>query len=204
MNKSATYFDYCFDEEKVRAALQDFAARLLTVPQRVRIMLAQAGALELEHQDYVDERIGRVRISARTVFSSDRFLFHKTTNRRLYNDELHAARNAGCDDALFFNENAELTEGAVHNVFVVKEGIWRTPPISCGLLPGTCRAQILREQSNAHEAIVTLDDLLHADAIYLCNIAFGDLPGCTFTRGVLGRPSPNRAGHDLVARPIFS
>lgn len=138
--------------------------------------LAQNGTLQVEHRDYVEERFGRVRISGRTVFSNDRFLFHKTTNRRLYEDEFVAARNAGCDDALFFNEKGELTEGAVHNIFVVKDGIWRTPPISCGLLPGTCRAQILRERLDAYEAVLTLDDLVHAESIYLCNSVRGIYP----------------------------
>jgi para-aminobenzoate synthetase / 4-amino-4-deoxychorismate lyase len=173
MKQSAAYFGYCFEEREVRALLQDLAGRLPSAPQRVRMTLSREGALELEHQDYIDERFGRVQISGRTVFSGNRFLFHKTTNRRPYDEEFLAARKARCDDRLFFNEKGELTEGAAHNVFVVKDGIWQTPPISCGLLPGTCRAQILRERPNACEAILTLDDLLHADAIYLCNSVRG-------------------------------
>jgi len=173
MKESAEYFEFCFDERKVRCALQDLAARLPSQPQRVRMTLAQDGTLELGHGDYVEEQFGRVRISRRAVFSNDRFLFHKTTNRRPYEDEFVAARNARYDDALFFNEKGELTEGTVHNVFVVKDGIWRTPPVCCGLLPGTCRAQILRERREACEAVLTLDDLVRADSIYLCNSVRG-------------------------------
>jgi len=176
MKGSAEYFNFCFDEGRVRSVLQSLAARLPSTPQRVRVTLTQEGTLELQHQEYVDERFGRVRISTRAVSRDDRFLFHKTTNRRLYDEEWVAARNAGCDDALFFNEKGELTEGARHNVFVVKDGVWRTPPISCGLLPGTCRAQILREQPDACEAILTLDDVVHADSIYLCNSVRGIYP----------------------------
>jgi len=173
MKDSAEYFGFRFDGLKIREALQDQAAQFPSAPQRVRITLAQDGALEIEHRDYVDERFGRVRISNRRTSSSDRFLFHKTTNRRLYDEESVAARKAGFDDALFFNERGELTEGAIHNVFVVKDGVWKTPPVSCGLLPGTARAQILREQPSAREAVLTLDDLLHADEIYLCNSVRG-------------------------------
>ena len=184
MKESAEYFDFCFDERKVRRALQDLAARLPSAPQRLRMTLTQEGTVKLQHQEYVDERFGRVRISTRTVSRSDRFLFHKTTNRQLYDDEWVAARNAGCDDALFFNEKGELTEGARHNVFVVKDGVWRTPPISCGLLAGTGRAQILREQVEACQAILTLDDLLHADGIYLCNSVRGIYPVALSLDGV--------------------
>jgi len=176
MRESAEYFGFRFDDRKVRKSLQELAAQLPNAPQRVRITLAQDGTLEMEHRDYVDERFGRVRISNRVISSSDRFLFHKTTNRSLYDEEASAARKANYDDVLFFNERGDLTEGSIHNVFVVKGGIWRTPPVSCGLLPGTCRAQILRERPSACEALLTLDDLIHADRVYLCNSVRGIYP----------------------------
>jgi len=173
MRDSAEYFGFHFNEPKIRKALDDLAPRFPRTPQRVRITLSQEGKLEIEHRDYVDEQFGRVRISNRPTSSSDRFLFHKTTNRRIYDEEFAAARSAGLDDALFVNERGELTEGAIHSVFVVKDGAWKTPPVSCGLLPGTFRAQILREQSSARETILTLDDILGADEIYLCNSVRG-------------------------------
>lgn len=176
MRESAEYFGFRFNEQNIRKALEDLASRFTRAPQRVRITLAQDGTLEIEHRDYRDQRFGRVRISNRRVSSNDRFLYHKTTNRRLYDEEFSAAQKAKCDDALFFNEKGELTEGAIHNVFVVKDGVWRTPPVSCGLLPGTARAQTLRERPDACEAILILDDLLHADGIYLCNSVRGVYP----------------------------
>lgn len=176
MRDSAEYFGFRFNEQEIRKALEDLAARFARMPQRVRITLAPDGTLEIEHRDYRDQRFGRVRISNRRFSSNDRFLYHKTTNRRLYDEEFTTTRRAQCDDALFFNEQGELTEGAIHNVFVVKDGVWRTPPVSCGLLPGTARAQILRERPDAREAILTIDDLLHADGIYLCNSVRGMYP----------------------------
>jgi para-aminobenzoate synthetase / 4-amino-4-deoxychorismate lyase len=173
MRQSADYFGFQFDESAIRLALHNLAATFSDRPQRIRVILDSNGALEIEHREYHDERFGRVRISSRAVSSTDRFLFHKTTNRAFYNAEAAAARDAGFDDTLFFNERGELTEGSIHNVFVVKDGIWRTPPISCGLLPGTCRAQVLRDQPSAREEILTMEDLVQADAIYLCNSVRG-------------------------------
>jgi para-aminobenzoate synthetase / 4-amino-4-deoxychorismate lyase len=196
MKESAEYFDFCFDEFKVRSALQNLTARLTSAPQRVRMTLGRDGTLELEHRDYIDERFGRVRISNQPVSSTDRFLFHKTTNRGLYDSEILVARRARCDDALFFNEKGELTEGTIHNVFVVKDGIWRTPPVSCGLLPGTCRGQILRDRPNACEVTLGLNDLLEADGIYLCNSVRGMYPVVLSLEEVLekaaNRTSPAR------------
>jgi hypothetical protein len=72
-----------------------------------------------------------------------------------------------------FNERGELTEGCIHNVFVVKQGVWSTPPVRCGLLPGVYRAKVLRENPEAREATLTIEDLAQADAIYLCNSVRG-------------------------------
>jgi para-aminobenzoate synthetase/4-amino-4-deoxychorismate lyase len=173
MKSSALYFGFQFDEGRVRGALQNLASRMGRVAQRVRITTAREGEVRIEHREVSPNRFGRVRISSMQVSSSDRFLYHKTTHRDVYERELAAALNAGCDDALFFNERGELTEGAIHNVFVVKNGIWKTPPVHCGLLPGTYRGKFLRENANAVEEILNLDDLVRADQIYVCNSVRG-------------------------------
>ena len=112
-------------------------------------------------------------IAKNRTSSKDRFLFHKTTHRQTYDQELEHARASQCDDALFFNERNELTEGAIHNVFLLKGRVWRTPPVECGLLPGTYRAMFLAEHPDAREEILRYEDLLAADAIFLCNSVRG-------------------------------
>ncbi len=176
LRDSAEYFGFPFDGPQARAALEELAKELGTEPRRVRMTLARDGALRIEHSELRRERFGRVRISARRVSSADPFLYHKTTHRHVFDQEWAAAREARCDDALFFNERGELTEGAIHNVFLVKDGLWRTPPVECGLLPGTLRAQILRERPDTREEVLILNDLLGADKIYLCNSVRGLYP----------------------------
>jgi para-aminobenzoate synthetase/4-amino-4-deoxychorismate lyase len=169
LKSSAMYFGFQLDESKVRGALQNLASGMGRVAQRVRVTTTREGEVRIEHRELTPNRFGRVRISGVQVSSSDRFLYHKTTHRDVYERELAAALHAGCDDALFFNERGELTEGAIHNVFVVKNGMWKTPPIHCGLLPGTYRGKFLRENPNAIEEVLVLDDLFRADQIYICN-----------------------------------
>jgi para-aminobenzoate synthetase / 4-amino-4-deoxychorismate lyase len=69
----------------------------------------------------------------------NRFLFHKTTNRDIYDQ----AAIEGYDDVLLFNENDELTEFTIGNLVVKMDGELFTPPIECGLLAGTFRAELL-------------------------------------------------------------
>jgi para-aminobenzoate synthetase/4-amino-4-deoxychorismate lyase len=173
MKSSAVYFGFKFDEHKIRDALADIARGLSSAPQRLRITSTRDGSVQIEHREFNARYFGRVRISSAQVSSRDHFLYHKTTHRDLYDQEWAAALNAECDDALFFNERRELTEGAIHNVFIVKDGVWRTPPVECGLLPGTYRAQFLREHPDARTDALTLDDLKRADQIYLCNSVRG-------------------------------
>ena len=169
MRDSAEYFCFPFPSNRIRNTLLALGRQLKNVPQRVRVTLARNGKFEVANTDLTIAQFGRVRISDKTVSTQDRFLYHKTTNRFVYDQELSAARKASCDDALLFNEKGQLTEGTIHNVFVVRNGIWRTPPVACGLLPGICRAHILRKRSYAIEAVLTLSDLTSADKIYLCN-----------------------------------
>jgi para-aminobenzoate synthetase/4-amino-4-deoxychorismate lyase len=173
LRDSAQYWNFNFHREEVTSELQKAARKFPRSPRRVRLTLASDGTLEITHGEYSSQRFGRAGISKRAVSSADRFLYHKTTSRAMYNEQLAAARKRGLDDVLFFNERGELTEGTIHNVFVVKDGVWRTPPVSCGLLPGVFRAHLLKTQKNAREAILKREDLRRADAIYLCNSVRG-------------------------------
>ena len=174
MAASAEYFGFRFDQERLRRLLERTAQAFTPAgSQRVRIALAAGGTLQITHSEMTAPRCGRVSLSRRAVSSRDRFLFHKTTIRQLYDEELARAQAAGCDDVLFFNERGELTEGCIHNVFVVKKGAWSTPPVRCGLLPGVYRAKVLREDPDTREEALSLEDLRQADAVYLCNSVRG-------------------------------
>jgi branched-subunit amino acid aminotransferase/4-amino-4-deoxychorismate lyase len=53
---------------------------------------------------------------------------------------LEAAQLEGFDDSILFNGKNEITETAVANVAFLIDGLWVTPPITAGLLPGVMRA----------------------------------------------------------------
>ncbi len=49
------------------------------------------------------------------------------------------AQARGAEEALLLNDRGELAEGASTNVFVVKDGAVRTPPLAAGILAGITR-----------------------------------------------------------------
>ena len=68
----------------------------------------------------------------------------------------------------------EVCEGTITNVFVEKDGVLITPPLTCGLLPGVLRQELL-ENGEAKEAVLTLDDL--KKGFYLGNSLRGLIGG---------------------------
>ena len=108
------------------------------------------------------------------VHSSDRFLFHKTTNRLAYERELQRARSAGSFEVIFLNEKGEVTEGAFSNLWILKEGVYLTPPVSSGLLNGTYRGHLLSDENfPAQERVLFPADVEQADEIYISNAIRG-------------------------------
>ncbi len=107
----------------------------------------------------------RVGLAASPIDSDDPFVFHKTTNRAHYD----RARIPGFDDVILWNPMREVTEATTANLVVeLTSGDRVTPPVSCGLLAGTCRAEALAE-GWMREAVVTIDQLRSARAIWLLN-----------------------------------
>jgi para-aminobenzoate synthetase/4-amino-4-deoxychorismate lyase len=176
LEDSANYFDFAFDRGEIEAALRDAAEKFADrLPRRVRLLLSCEGSLQIEHETLPPNTTEppRVCIASDRTDAKDRFLYHKTTHRALYANAYRAASAAGFADVLFLNQEGQLTEGAISNVFIEKAGHWSTPPVSCGLLPGVQRRHLLATRPEIEERMLTLDDLKSADAVYIANAVRG-------------------------------
>ena len=176
LESSARYFGYAYDACAVTAALAREIAGKERERLRVRLTLAENGALTVtsapQPRPSPDTRMRYV-VSATRIASSDAFLFHKTTRRELYDGEWkHYNETLGADEVLYLNERGELAEGSRTTIFVERGGRLLTPPLASGLLPGTLRAELL-ETGRAQESTLTLADLETADAVYLGNSVRG-------------------------------
>ncbi|OZA72077.1 aminotransferase class IV, partial [Polynucleobacter sp. 39-46-10] len=62
------------------------------------------------------------------------------------------------------------------SIFIKSGSRWLTPPVSSGLLPGVMRSIILNNPEwNAHEANLTIEDVLNAKEIMLSNALRGHI-----------------------------
>jgi para-aminobenzoate synthetase/4-amino-4-deoxychorismate lyase len=175
MESSATYFGFNFDRKTILAALEDTERQLPSgVRTKVRVLLERSGAVIITYAPAGEQMaMGKIMVSPIRVSSSDRFLRHKTTRRNFYDQQYQLALWQGFADFLFLNERGEVTEGTISNVFVEKEGRWFTPPVTCGCLPGIYRRHLLESMPAAAEKTLHMEDLISADAVYICNAVRG-------------------------------
>ncbi|MEO6909560.1 MAG: chorismate-binding protein, partial [Edaphobacter sp.] len=172
MEASASYFSFPFDRAAVSARLVEKSALFETGDlYRVRLLLDEAGEVTVSYAKHAPDTAaaGRIRISPERTSSGDVFLRHKTTRRELYESEFARCRAEGFDDVIFLNEQGEVTEGAISNIFVRRADKLLTPPLSSGVLPGVFRRHLLETDERAREAVLMVQDLESADTIYLCN-----------------------------------
>ena len=118
-------------------------------------------------------RRGKITFSKISVDSQNRFLYHKTTNRRLFDKELKKAKSAGFSEIIFANEQGEITEGAISNIAAKFKGQFFTPPIRCGLLNGVLRQHLFKTGFPIKEKILYKKDLFQAEAVFLMNSVRG-------------------------------
>lgn len=175
---SAAYFGYAYDRALVQAAL-DQAVDGETGPRRVRLTLDVQGRAAVETQALAPPATGAhmtYAVSDLTVDTDSPFTYHKTTNRAFYDGALGGVRGVVADEVLFLNAQGQLTEGSFTNVFVEKDGQLLTPPLSCGLLAGTLRRDLL-DSGRAVEAVLTQADLGDPNRVFLGNSVRGLVPG---------------------------
>jgi para-aminobenzoate synthetase/4-amino-4-deoxychorismate lyase len=177
MESSALYFGFLFDRSQIRSTLLKLCRSPAFDPagrHRIRLTLAATGRVTTDVSPYPNEPSNvRIWLTDERVSSSDPFRRHKTTRRDLY-DRLYAkARDHGFEEVIFINERGEITEGAISNVLIERKGRMLTPPLSSGVLPGILRRHILETRDGAEEAMLGVDDLKSADAIFLCSALRG-------------------------------
>lgn len=86
-----------------------------------------------------------------------------------YLDGILARREAlerGAEEAVLLNTCGQLTEAAIANLFLQRDGEWLTPPLTDGVLPGVMRGQMLA-RGLAREARLTPADVACAEAALL-------------------------------------
>ena len=178
LEKSCEYFSINLDVKKLKEELAVLSKKLKTAGGKfkIRILTDFEGNFEIEKSPLDEPDLpAAIKISKQKTDPENPFLYHKTTRRKLYEEELKKSRKEGLFEVIFFNKHGELTEGSITNVFVLKNNILYTPPVKCGLLPGVFRQHLLKTGA-AREKVLYRKDLNEAQKIYIANSVRGLFP----------------------------
>jgi branched-subunit amino acid aminotransferase/4-amino-4-deoxychorismate lyase len=169
LRQSARHFSFKYDSGRVRELI-DRAAAGSEKPAYLRLTLSWDGETTLQSGPLPSGNAEYLKLSSLRVDSKDPFLLHKTSRRGIYED----ARRE-CDertDAILINERGEITETTVTNIAVFRDGAWITPALSCGLLPGVLRAELL-DRGEIVEDIIPHGELVHGETVRCFNALRG-------------------------------
>ncbi len=153
--QSAQALGWGCDLAAVAAALR---AALPAGAARMRLTLDAAGRVEVQAAALpAGKAVWRVGLAAARLTSDDPWLSVKSTNRAAY-DAARASLPQGLDEVIFLNERGEVCDGSITTVFFDQGDGLCTPPLTCGLLPGVLRAEMLAAGAT-REAVLRADDL---------------------------------------------
>ena len=176
MKRSARYFDFPFDEEPIRQLLNEASKGFKGEKKRIRLLLDRLGIPSLEAHNLIlkhnDQPI-RLRLASDAMDVQSPFVYHKTTIRNQYLTD--SLLRKGVDDLLFWNENGEITETSIYNIVVSMDNHYFTPPVACGLLPGTMRQSLL-DAGTLKERVILKEELSSATELFVINSVRGWQP----------------------------
>ena len=108
--------------------------------------------------------------------TADAFSMIKNNNYLPYAMAARWCKKKNLDDALVMNGYGRIAEGTTSNVFMVKDNVVQTPPLSEGCIAGVVRRHLLQYMAEKGMAFVektlTPGDVLQADEIFLTNAGF--------------------------------
>ncbi|MEN3336071.1 MAG: para-aminobenzoate synthetase / 4-amino-4-deoxychorismate lyase [Blastocatellia bacterium] len=165
---SAAYYGFLWNEAAARSALDEVCRTRREGQWKVRLVCADDATLAIAAERITrdSEKEYRVAFAAEPVDGRDPALFHKTTDRQIYEKELR--RRPDADDIIFWNEQGEVTESSIANVVLITAGKQWTPPRTSGLLRGVFADELLGA-GELHERIIYKEELLEAQSFYLIN-----------------------------------
>ena len=85
------------------------------------------------------------------------------------------ALKGGYDEAIMLNSGGKVAEGSAENIFILKNGIIKTPPLNADILNGITRDSVIRlinaNKIKLVEKNITVKELLKADEVFMTGTA---------------------------------
>ena len=112
--------------------------------------------------------------------------------------------DAGTVEALMLNHNGEVSECTGDNIFIVKNGILKTPPTDAGILEGITRNAVIGLARSAgievRESVMVRHDIFTADECFLTGTAAEVIAVISLDGRQIGDGKPGPITKDLLQR----
>lgn len=142
LKESALYFDYKLHLDRIQNHLNELAQKHRQGKWKVRLLVDKNGEHSIEIEKLrSDTNVSTVKLANQPIDRNDIFLYHKTTNRTIY--ETNKIQSDELFDTLLWNEEGVITEFTTGNIIVELNNELFTPPVESGLLAGTFREYLL-------------------------------------------------------------
>ena len=129
---------------------------------------------------------------------------HKTTNYFSRMLALDLARKSRAAEAIWFTIDNRLAEGCISNVFLVKDSVLYSPPLTTPVLPGIARKTVCTLASQSSLKLVEKDlyiaDLLAADEVFLTNVIMQVMPVTSVEKHTVGQGRVGPVTADLAKK----
>jgi para-aminobenzoate synthetase/4-amino-4-deoxychorismate lyase len=177
LKSTAEYFLFYLNEKKLLKQISKSTIQLDVNKKFIlRLLLEKWGKVIVEINEFSPLKdYNCIIVSQQQVNSRNKFQYFKTTNRGLYESEFKKFSSKNFFDVIFLNENGELTEGCITNIFIKKRGTWFTPPINSGIIQGIFRSYFLKTQPDTIETPLTINDLYDAEEVKMVNSVRGEV-----------------------------
>lgn len=113
------------------------------------------------------------------------------------------ANRMGAGEGLMLNSEGYLAEATGDNVFLIKDGVLRTPHIACGILGGITRATVMEIARKAgyevREEFMTMFDVYDCDEAFLTGTAAEVIPMVGVDGRKIGCGTPGEHTMKLIA-----
>jgi len=184
------------NEDRVRTAIDALLTEVKHPVGRLRLLFKQDGTFIAVHNPYA-EVTHNLNLCTYSVPIDIKGVPNKTFPYTSRLDILKDAISRGCDEAIVINSNHDVCEGAVSNLIFYTNGMWVTPPIVQGVLPGVMRALVV-ENLPVKVRNVDTNDLSHVQAA----IVISSLKLAIAVNSIDGRVMPDLQISEMFAQEI--
>ena len=107
----------------------------------------------------------------------------------------------GYDEAIMLNYKGNIAEGSAENIFIVKNGMIKTPPLTADILDGITRNSVIRliksKKRKLVEKNITVNELLKADEVFMTGTAAEVKSVTKINKITIGNGKPGKITKEL-------